>query len=178
MADVVLSTVDLDVFGGPTSLDVSVDFGQTGVRGSRIWAGSLGPVIDLASQAIQLYDWYINTSSGRMYQYILEVGNPTWSEVLNLTLPQKSLIASTTFTAGTTTIAVPTSALTPNAGTTVSNYIIRYSIKNINPIASSFTYTVSGGNINITINGYSFDGSTWTALSGSKDVHLFISYEE
>ena len=34
MADVVLSTVDLDVFGGPTSLDVSVDFGQTGSRGN------------------------------------------------------------------------------------------------------------------------------------------------
>lgn len=177
MADVVLQTVDLDVFGGPTSLDVSVDFGQTGERGSRIWAGSLGPIIDLSAQDVKLYDWYINTSSGRMYQYVLEIGNPTWTEVLNLTLPQKSFIATKTFTTGSTTITVPTTDLTPDTGTTVADYVIRYNIKNINPIASSFTYTVSGGNINITINAYSFDGSTWTELTGSKDVHLFISYE-
>lgn len=177
MADVVLQTVDLDVFGGPVALDVSVDFGQTGERGSRIWAGSLGPTVDLVDQDVKLYDWYINTGSGRMYQYVLEIGNPTWTEVFNLTLPQLSIISSTTFTSGSATINIPISSLTTDLSTVISDYVIRYSIKGTTAISSSFNANITGSNLSITIYGSSFDGVSWSSLTGSRDVHLFISYK-
>ena len=83
MADIVLGNVNLDVFGGPTSLGVSVDFGQTGTRGSKMWFGAGDPSLTLSGQEILVNDTYINTSTsdtyyGWMYQYIETPGNPTW----------------------------------------------------------------------------------------------------
>ena len=181
MADVVLSTVDLDVFGGPTSLDVSVDFGQTGSRGSRIWSGPGDPDTLLVGQDVQLYDLFINTNTEEdyyswLYQYVEEVGNPAWITVLKLDPSQYSTIASTTFTTGSATINVPIANLTTDAGTTVSDFIIRYNISNTNPVATSFTASIVGTDLRIVISAVEFASSVWSALTGSKNVHLFISY--
>jgi len=37
MADVILSTEDLTVLGGPSSLNLEIDFGPKGDRGSQIF---------------------------------------------------------------------------------------------------------------------------------------------
>jgi hypothetical protein len=181
VADVVLSTVDLDVFGGPTSIDVSVDFGQTGTRGSRIWAGSGDPEVYLAAQDIKLFDLYINTNTednfySWLYQYIIEVGNPAWVPILKLDPSQYSTIASTTFTAGSTTINIPISSITEDSGTVVADFIIRYNIANANPVATAFTSSIVGTDLRIVIKAAEFASTTWSDLAGSKDVHLFISY--
>jgi hypothetical protein len=83
MADIILSGTSLDVFGGPASVGVSVDYGQTGSRGSKMWVGAGDPALTLSGQEILINDTYINTSSsdpyyGWMYQYIETPGNPTW----------------------------------------------------------------------------------------------------
>lgn len=181
MADVILSTVDLDVFGGPASIDVSVDFGQTGDRGSRIWAGPGSPEIYLVGQDIKLYDWYINTVSGIMYQYILQVGSPTWVATVNIVLPQISIISTTTFTTGATTINIPLSSITSDSGVTANELVVRYNIANgANPVASSFSYSITGTYpseiVAVTINAAQYSGGTWSNLTGSKDVHMLISY--
>jgi len=182
MADVILSTVNLDVFGGPTSVDVSVDFGQTGQRGSRIWAGAGDPAAILSSQSVQLYDLFINTNTvdpfyGWMYQYILEIGSPVWVRLLRLNPSQYSAQVSAAFTTGEATITVPITLLTSDAGTTADKYTIRYNIENTSPVATAFTYTVDEDNINITLRAASWNGTAWSNLNGvSRDVHLFISY--
>lgn len=180
MADIVLSTVNLDVFGGPTSLDVSVDFGQTGTRGGRIWGGTGSPETELAGQDVILYDWYLNTISGLMFQYIPQAGSPTWTIAMDITLPQYSAIATSNFSAGSTigqaVITIPKTSLTNDAVVTADDFVIRYNIENANPIASNFTYVISGANIVITIEAIEYASGSWTDLAGSKDVHLFISY--
>jgi hypothetical protein len=180
MADVVLSTVNLDVFGGPTSLDVSVDFGQTGTRGGRIWGGTGSPETELAGQDILLYDWYLNTVSGLMFQYIPQAGSPNWTVAMDITLPQYSAIATSNFSAGSTigqaVITIPKISVTNDAVVTADDFVIRYNIENTNPIASNFTYVISGSNIVITIEAIEYVTGSWVDLAGSKDVHLFISY--
>jgi hypothetical protein len=178
MADIVLQTVDLDVFGGPSSLQVEVDFGQTGQRGSRIFAGFLGPTIDLVGEEVLRYDWYINNTTGRMFQYTIQPGGNilTWVEAVNLVLSQYSVISTTSFTAGATTINIPTNQLTTDSGTVPDDYVVRYSIEGSNPISSAFTYAIVGSNIAITINAIEYSGGSWSNLSGNKDVHLFITY--
>jgi hypothetical protein len=181
MADVVLSTVDLDVYGGPSAIDVSVDFGETGARGSRIWAGNGDPVIYLAGQDIKLYDWYINTNTTEtyyswMYQYVLEVGSPTWVPVLQLNPSQFSTIASVSFTTGVGTTNIPISNLTTNVGTVVSDYIIRFSFSHPTvPLAGSVDPTISGTNLALSF--LVVDANTGTLFDGITDVHLFISYK-
>jgi hypothetical protein len=182
VADVILSTVNLDVFGGPTAVDVSVDFGQTGQRGSRIFVGAGDPAAILSSQTIQLFDLFINTNTvdpfyGWLYQYVLEIGSPVWVRVLRLNPSQYSAQIATAFTTGTGTITVPISLLTSDAATTADKYTIRYSIEDTSPVATAFTYTVDENNINITLKAASWNGTVWSNLNGvSKDVHLFISY--
>jgi hypothetical protein len=184
MADSI-DNIDLTIFGGPTELDVSVDFGEQGPRGSRTWTGSGNPVTALVGQDIELYDWYLNTNTSDpyyswLYQYVLEVGSPVWVPVLRLNPSQYSVISSTTFTAGSATVAIPVSNLTTVNGVNASNFIIRYNIVNANQIASGFTYSITGTypnqNISIVIKAASWNGTTWSNLTGAQDVHFFISY--
>lgn len=182
MTEVLLSTVNLDVFGGPTSVGVSVDFGQTGQRGSRTWVGAGDPTGVLANQPIKLFDLYINTNTidpfyGWLYQYIIEIGNPVWVRVLRLNPSQYSIKVDAAFTAGTATVTVPVSFLTSDVLTTADKYTIRYNIEGSNAIATAFTYTVDENNIIITLKGASLSGTTWSQLNATtRKIHFFISY--
>lgn len=187
MVDYVLNTVDLDVFGGPTSLDVSTDFGKTGDRGTRVWVGTGSPENTLTTQDIALYDLYINTNTvdnyySWLYQYVPEVGNPTWTRVLKMNPQQNSKISLATFTDGFADLDIPLSTITADTNVIASQFIIRYNIENNagNAVSTSFTYsiaTVLGVKyLRITIKAIEYSGSAWSSLSGSHKVHTFVSY--
>jgi hypothetical protein len=183
MPDYLFQNEDLDIFGGPTSLDVSLDFGRTGERGTRTWVGNGDASAVLASQDVNLYDLYIDSGSsdGWLYQYIPEIGGPEWAQVLRLNQQQDSRITSKTFTTGQTTLSIPTSEITTDTTLTAGQFIIRYNIENDYPIASSFTYSIATVSsvkyIQIIIKAAEWDGTTWANLSGPHNVHTFISYE-
>lgn len=185
MAEVLLDNVDLTVFGGPTTLDVSVDVGGQGTRGSKIWSGPGNPDVYTTESELLINDLYINTSTtgsfpGWLYQYILAPGGAEWTPILLLNPSQFSQISTTTFATGSSTISIPMSSLTTTNVTDVTKFIVRLSVENANPVASSFTYAISGThpnkNIDITVNAASWNGTTWSSLTGSQKVHLFISY--
>lgn len=176
--DVVLSNDTLDIFSAaPATIGVDVDFGATGDRGSRWWTGTLSPATALAGQDIQVYDLYVNTNTGAIYQYLLSIGTPNWELIGSLSLPQYSAISTTNFTAGAATISVPLSSITTAVSPVVGNFVVRYNISNsTSPVASSFTKSIVSTNLVIAINAVQYSGGTWSNLTGSKDVHLFISY--
>lgn len=176
--DVVLDSSTLDIFAAaPATLDVNVNYGQTGERGSLWWTGTTSPATALAAQDINLNDIYLNTNTGILFQYLLSIGTATWQEIGSITLPQYTAISSTSFTAGSTTISVPLSSLTSDLSPTASQFVVRYNISNsTTPVASSFTTAIVSTNLNITITAIGYSGGTWSNLTGSKDVHLFISY--
>jgi hypothetical protein len=199
MVDVVLQTPDLDVFGGPSSLNVSTDFGKTGERGTRTWVGNGDPAVQLINQDVNLYDLYINTNTAPgvyswLYQYVPSVGSPVWVQVLKLNQQQYSVITALNFTDGKFTLNIPTSNITNDTGAnlTPNKFIIRYSLQNgaFNqdtpanstgvPVASSFTYgltTIEGvRNLTIVFKAASFDGTTWSSVNTSQAAHIFISY--
>ena len=191
MADVVLSTVDLDVFGGPSSIDVSVDFGATGRRGSYIWSGALPPEQQLIGQDVLLLDFYINTNTGAVLQYVLQIGNPVWVPIFSLTLPQVSIVTPITFTAGVGQLIVPTSALNPYQDVepellpiVVEDLVIRYNIEAAAPTSSTFNAVIQTNPLDgieyliITINAVAFNSGagTWGALTGSNKVHWFVTW--
>jgi hypothetical protein len=181
-----ISDVELTVFGGPDVVDLSLDFGEQGKRGSKIWSGNGSPETQLVGQELELNDIYLNTNPsdtyyGWTYQYVLDGVNPVWQRILNPIKPDFSTIATTTFTAGSTTINVPVSSLTTNSSPSISRFIVRYSIVNSNPVASGFTYSLTGSypnqNIAIVINAVSYSGGTWSNLTGSQNVHLYVTYK-
>lgn len=187
MVDYVLGTTDLDVFGGPTSLDVSTDFGRAGARGTRVWVGTGAPETTLTTQDIALFDLYINTNTvdqyySWLYQYVPEVGNPAWRRVLKLNPQQNSKISVVTFDAGQGTLDIPLATITEDTTVLASQFIIRHNFENAagNPVASSFVYsieTILGVKyLRVIFKGAAWDGTNWTNLSGAHKVHTFISY--
>jgi hypothetical protein len=97
MVDILLSSEELSVFGGPASIDLNVDIGAQGVRGSYIFTGNgkpTDPDVDF-SQEIKAYDLYINLKPSDieylfLYQYGSINGVLSWSKVLRL-IPNTAL---------------------------------------------------------------------------------------
>jgi hypothetical protein len=97
MVDILLSSEELSVFGGPASIDLNVDIGAQGIRGSYIFTGNGKPTDpDVQfSQEIKAYDLYINLKPSDLeylflYQYGSVNGVLTWSRVLRL-IPNTAL---------------------------------------------------------------------------------------
>jgi hypothetical protein len=193
MVDIVLDSDELTVLGGPSQVQVEVDLGAQGDRGSVILSGSGDPneittdgILNTNGLELQPYDMYINTKQGndytKLYQYVTSDGNaPTWKQVLTLLPNIYSVNKTVTFNGGTGTIAdISVSDITDLAGASslqASNFNIQYSILGSSSIASAISVNdpTQNGKLPISIKAHEYNGTLWSALSGSKTVHLFIT---
>lgn len=92
--DIVLENDDIVVLGPPTSIDVAVDIGPQGPRGSRTFTGAADPNTYTTSLFETTFgnvpvsgDLFVRSSSGSNYGLFytyntLEVGGPVWQVVL------------------------------------------------------------------------------------------------
>lgn len=190
--EVLLSNDDVTVLGPPTNIDVAIDIGPQGDRGSQIFVG-VGDPNDpetVIGQTPEFNDLYIDSSPGTdygyMYQYKSTPGGTTWDPVLKISPAIYSTINTTTFTSGTAsatgdaTIIIPIADIVTVTGTPLEadNFCVRYSIENTYPVASSMiipALTGSGDNLVINLEATKYSGGSWQALTGEIKVHLFIS---
>lgn len=184
MVNVLLNNDDITVLGPPETVEVLVDIGPAGTRGSQIFVGIGNPNSVSIGQTPILNDMYINVSPGEnygyMYQYVSQPGGNTWVEVLRIspTIYSQNYLAS--FTSGISAITIPISNIVTVTGTplTAENFSIRYSIAHDNPIASSMSIPAlvgSGDNLVINISAMEYSGSSWQTLEDEVTIHLFIS---
>lgn len=189
MVDVLLNTEDVVVLGPPESVDVLIDIGPQGTRGSKIIVGSGEPNAQTSSGILLgtnliLNDIYINISSGEnygyMYQYVSQPGGNTWVEVLKIKPAIYSTIETIAFSSGNGSITIPISDIVTVTGSplTASNFNVQFQIEGANPIASSVEVPALAGpgtNLVINLHATQYSGGSWSALTGNKKVHLFIS---
>lgn len=184
MPDVVLSNDDVTVLSSPETIELLVDIGPTGTRGSKFFVGTGDPNDDDTLEPL-LNDLYVNvsfgSSQGYLYQYVSEPGGDVWVEVLNINPAIYSKIHTVTFASGTSsdigsgTILVPITDITEVTGLAGVNFNVQYSIVNANPLASSISsVTVSGTDLVVNLQVSEYDG-TWGAFDSETDVHLFVS---
>lgn len=79
MVDIYLTPENVTAIGGPANINVEVDFGPQGPRGSNIFSGEVDPEEFFTEEVIellkpQLYDIYVNVNPtesgyGTFYQY-------------------------------------------------------------------------------------------------------------
>lgn len=194
MVDIVLTTDDLAVLGGPETVNVEVDFGPTGNRGSQIFSNLGKPVIgndgltELAPDC-QPFDLYINIlSTDDEYQYVYQLqnvlGTNTWVKLFRLVSNIYSKnYTSTSFIDGVWTMNIPVSEIVPSdfvGSIQAENFNVQYSILNQNAIASSITIgeisTSNGARVlPVVINASELVSGSFSALSGQKSVQLFIT---
>jgi hypothetical protein len=180
--DVLLNTDDIVVFGPPDVVEVLVDIGPSGTRGSQVFVGVGDPNLIEIGQTPILNDLYINTSPGAdygyLYQYVSEPGGDTWIEILKINPTIYSENHLTTYTDGAASIVIPIADIVTVTGTplTAENFNVQYSIAHDNPIASGMAVpTLVGTNLTINFTATEYSSSTWSDFSGEVVTHLFIT---
>ena len=182
MPNVLLSNDDVTVLGPPEIVELLVDIGPTGTRGSQTFAGEGNPNTVSIGQIPMLNDLYINNAIGAdysyLYQYKSQPGGNTWVKVLKLNPVLYTALQTTTYTSGSASIAIPLSTIieNPGAGLTSDKFSVQYSIVNANPVSSSISgISVVGTDLIINFKAVESDSGTWQNLDGEVTTHLFIS---
>lgn len=185
MPEVLLNTDDITIIGPPETVEVLVDIGPQGTRGSQFFVGIGNPNSITLGQTPQLNDVYINKASGSnlgyLYQYVSQPGGNTWIPFMNINPAIYSKKHVVSFTSGSGTITIPISSIVTVSGTppTSSNFNIFYSIAHSNPVSSAMTVpTLSGSGTDLVINikAVESNSGTWQNLSGEVTIHTFISF--
>jgi hypothetical protein len=190
MVDVVVSPDSLSLVGGPASIDVDVDFGPAGIRGSQIFVGRGQPnnPSTVIGQTPNVLDLYINIAPAtvdeeylNVYQYQSIDGSNIWVRLFDLLPEISSFKRSAIFSSGESVVYIPVSQITSIVdGLLPSNFNVQYNIENLNPIASSITLSAfeeedGVTNLPILIKAAEFSGGAWSDLSGPKSVNLLIT---
>ena len=162
---------------------VEVDFGATGSRGTQIYAVSGQPNNSntYIPETPKVYDIAINISpTDDEYQFVYQYISSSWTPLFKLVSNFYSKnYTDISFASGEWTVLIPVNAIT-SSSVTAANFNVQYSIGSLNPIASSIevgSISSSSGEeaLPITIRAYELIDNNWSALSGTKPVHLFIS---
>jgi hypothetical protein len=184
MPDVLLSNDDVTVLGPPNTVEVLVDIGPTGTRGSQVFVGVGDPNIFPIGQTPLLNDLYINASPGAdygyMYQYVSEPGGNTWIQILEISPTLYSQLHSTTYVDGVAQVVIPISNIVTVTGSPLAsnNFVVQYSIAHDNPTASSVVVPAlvgAGTNLVLNFSAVEYTGSVWQNLDEEVTTHLFIS---
>ena len=191
MADVVLTTDELLVLSGPSSVNVEVDFGPEGERGSLFFVSVGNPNTALTGQTPKAKDLCVNIlKTDNEYSYVYQYNSDgadgfQWYPIIKLSPLQYNKILTGTFVDGSKVFNIPVSYIVDEETSqtlTSANFNITYSIPNDSPIASSIeigSFTndpVSGLQVlPVTVNAVEYTGSVWQDLTGVKTVHFVIS---
>jgi len=190
MAEVLLSSDDLVVLGGPAEISVDVDLGPKGDRGSLIFYG-LGKPDENSTlpEDLKPYDTYINALASDdeyqfLYQYIsADGGVPSWVKIFKLTTNTYSQNFARTFVDGSASINVPVSLIVPEGlvgDIPAENFNVQVNVINENPVSVATTVSevvVSGDEsvLPISIEAIEYSSESWGTLSGQKTIHLLIT---
>lgn len=189
MAEVLLATDDLLVLGGPTSIDLQLDYGAKGTRGSQIFLSNGNPNTEgNILETPQINDLAINTSAADteeylyLYQYKYVDAVLAWHAYLKLLPNQFNANYEIAFVdgVGEIDVEIPSVALpTTGAAYTASNFNVQVTVANSNATAASAQVgTVVSGDIYtlpITITAAEYSSSTWADLDSTKTVYVTIS---
>lgn len=191
MADVVLTTDELLVLSGPSSVNVEVDFGPEGERGSLFYVSVGNPNTALVGQTPKAKDLCVNVlKTDNEYSYVYQYNSDgangfQWYPIIKLSPLQYNKVMTGTFVSGSKIFNIPVNYIVDEETSqtlTSANFNITYSIPNENPISSSIeigSFTNDPGTglqvIPVTVNAIEYASSTWQNLAGVKTVHFVIS---
>jgi hypothetical protein len=187
MVSVVLNNDDVTVLAPPAIIEVLVDIGPQGTRGSQFFVGVGNPNSVDIGQTPNLNDLYINTSPGGelgyLYQYRSEPGGNVWVEVLDIYPSVYSENAQVTFESGASEVIIPVADIVTVTGTPLvsENFSVQYSIAHTNPVASAMQIPAlvgAGDNLVINLEAVEYAGGTWSALDQSVTIHFNITIVE
>jgi hypothetical protein len=192
--EIVVSTDDLTVLAPPDEIELLLDYGPTGQRGSKIFTG-IGEPADFTSsgqifgQDLYINDYYINAAPGPDYSYLYQYrtgaggSSNAWFKVIKINPTIYSSINDIYFTDGEGSLEIPIANITSIAPESLlsSNFSIQYSLVNNNPLASSISLiSISGTDLVVDFKAAEYVSSAWQDLDSGVSpipfpIHLFIT---
>jgi hypothetical protein len=121
VVDVVYSNNDITVIGGPTRLDLDLNIGPSGTRGSFIFQGNgnpnlINPNSGVFSRSPEIFDLFIDSDPAspkylQAYQFLNKDGVTVWEEAFKLSQSIYNVNKVVRFTAGNGETSVNLSGL-------------------------------------------------------------------
>lgn len=187
--EVLLANDDITVLGPPEIVELSIDIGPKGDRGSKIFVGTGNPNVVSIGQTPMLNDMYINTAPGSdyayMYTYVVAPGGGNqWEPVLKVNPTIYSENHLTTFTVGTGatvgngSVVIPIENIVEVSGAplTAANFSVQYSIIHTNPVASAMVIpALVTDDLVINLEAIEFTSSGTEPLDGEYTVHILVT---
>jgi hypothetical protein len=199
MTDPTIAALDLTVFGGPSSIDVDVDFGTQGERGSRIYGITADPRLSTTPKEFdsKVFDLVLVVTPSApdyltMYQKV-GVAAEAWIPLAELFPNIFSTKQTKTFTSGSTTIDIVLNEVftIEDQNYDVSKFAIQYSIEDrVNeakrPVSSSISLAVNASGsdqvLTITIKAIEYNSTggvggvpVWQDVTGPRVIHLLAT---
>jgi hypothetical protein len=164
MTDIIVSPDNLAAIGGPAAVNLQVDFGPEGPRGSRIFVGGALPEDFFDEETTKLlnpkiFDLYIDTriQNGKIYQYQEALEVREWIEISNF------VAGPTGPTGAASTVTGPTGPTGPTGATgTALSVIGAVELEENLPESGNTLGDVYF--VRDTGNYYVWDGSSWDNL--------------
>lgn len=186
MVDTTIASENVVVLGGIETLNLEVDFGPSGNRGSNIFRGTAVPN-DTTTSALsaQIFDLYINTSTRDLYQLVNYPGgfqNTRWEKLFSLIPNLYSKKDLVTFINGTAETLIPVVDISPDAvGLPSESFAIQHNLLSTSVTASAISvgqiYVDNAGDLQIpvTLTASELIDGEWTPLSATKTVDWLIT---
>lgn len=176
MPETIVLNPELSVFGPASSIDVRLDIGSTGIRGSKQFVGIGNPGSSTVPETPLLNDTYLNISNSELWQYVNESGTDQWKLLGKIVPLTYNKLETKTFTSGSASFSFNISTLF-GITTTTKDFIINHNIIGTNDVISSVVTqpVLTASTLTFDIKAKSFDGTTWSNLTGSQKVMLTIS---
>jgi hypothetical protein len=183
--EVLVNTDDITVLGPPAQVNVQLDIGATGNRGSQVFVGTGNPnEVEIGQDPI-LNDLYINNAPGDeysyMYQYISGLSGLTWIPILKVNPTIYSANHLQTFSSGISTLIIPIANIVQISGASLTeeNFSVKFSIGHSNPVAASISAVAITGtsneNLSITLKAAELSSGIWQDLATTATVHTLIT---
>ena len=182
--DVLVETDDIVVLGPPAQVDISLDIGEKGERGSRFFVGYGDPnfpdVIPSGETPI-LGDVFVNASVASryawLYVYLRTPSGNSWIPALRLQPPIYAGNNLIVFNDGVGVVSVPlANILADNIITDIEKYTVNITATKENPVAISvISKEILGSNFVVTLTAAEFNAGAWNTLSGSVPLGVTIA---
>jgi hypothetical protein len=184
MTNAIVGAIELSVLGGPSAINLDVDFGPTGVRGSRIFGLPADPRLLTTPKPLEILNYdlgiVIAPSAPDYLQVYQKSGTSPedWEAFAALYPNFYGVKKDLTFnSSGVATFEIIVSDVFTIFSYSVEMFNVFYQIENSNPIASSMTLDLSTSGsdqvLEVTIKAIEYSGSTWAPLQGEKAVDVF-----
>jgi len=184
--DVLVDTSDIVVLGPPQQIDLSLDVGSQGERGSRFFVGTgnpNNPGVLPSGETFILGDVFLNSSTGAefawLYVYVQTPSANVWTPAISLQPGIYNRHIDAIFNSnGIATISVPLSEISPDSSIVeVSRYVVQITpVLYQNPISLVInSKSVVNGNLQFVVEAIEYSSLSWQNLQGEVELGVTIS---